>query len=191
MTSMIKKVLKEVHPDTRISKNALSQLNFLLSHMSKKILAKAYFLTKYNLGISSGKIMNENPSELTTNDMLIATMFVLPGELAKHAVSEGKRGVNKEKILKKDKLIVPSNMAYSDDTLKFLKGVLEYLAAELLELGGNAARDNRQKTISIRHLTLAVVNDEELNKMFHMVDYQFVGGGVLPNIHSVLLPKKK
>ena len=190
MRSMIKMIIRQIHPDMHVSKNVLSQLNFLLSHMSKKILTKAYFLTKYNLG-STGKYIVENPSEITDKEMLVATMFVLPGELYKHAVSEGKKEVLKDnkKITKKDRLIIPSNMTYSDGALKFLKGVLEYLTAELIELGGNATRDNRKKTINIRYLALAVYNDEELNKMLHLVDYEFVGGGVLPNIHSVLLKK--
>ena len=190
MTNMIKKVGKEVHPDMRINKNVLSQLNFLLSYVSTKILTKAYFLTKHNLG-ANGKYIVEDPSEITDEEISFATVFILPGELAKHAVSEGKKGVKTQKILKKDTLIIPSDMSCSDDGLKFLKGVLEYLAAELLELGGNAARDNRKKTLDVRHLTLAVYNDEELSKLFNIIDYEFVGGGVMPNIHSKLLPKKK
>jgi histone H2A len=43
--------------------------------------------------------------------------------------------------------------------------VLEYLAAEILELAGNAARDNKKSRIIPRHVLLAVRNDEELNKL--------------------------
>lgn len=69
----------------------------------------------------------------------------------------------------------------------YLASVLEYLTAEVLELAGNAARDNKKNRIVPRHIQLAVRNDEELNKLFGGVT--IAQGGVLPNIHSVLIPK--
>uniref|UniRef100_A0A8D0G9S8 Histone H2A n=1 Tax=Sphenodon punctatus TaxID=8508 RepID=A0A8D0G9S8_SPHPU len=70
----------------------------------------------------------------------------------------------------------------------YMAAVLEYLTAEILELAGNAARDNRKSRIIPRHLQLAVRNDEELNKLLGGVT--IAQGGVLPNIQAVLLPKK-
>lgn len=70
----------------------------------------------------------------------------------------------------------------------YLAAVLEYLAAEILELAGNAARDNKKGRIIPRHLQLAVRNDEELNKLLSGVT--IAQGGVLPNIQPVLLPRK-
>jgi histone H2A len=70
----------------------------------------------------------------------------------------------------------------------YLAAVLEYLAAEILELAGNAARDNKKSRIIPRHLQLAIRNDEELNRLLgHVVISQ---GGVLPQIHAELLPAK-
>jgi len=69
-----------------------------------------------------------------------------------------------------------------------MAAVLEYLAAEVLELAGNAARDNKKSRIVPRHVQLAVRNDEELNKLLAGVTIS--QGGVLPNIQAVLLPKK-
>ncbi|XP_002739291.1 histone H2A-like [Saccoglossus kowalevskii] len=70
----------------------------------------------------------------------------------------------------------------------YMAAVLEYLAAEILELAGNAARDNKKTRINPRHVQLAVRNDEELNRL--MAGVTIAQGGVLPNIQAVLLPKK-
>ncbi|XP_055823366.1 histone H2A.1-like [Solanum dulcamara] len=70
----------------------------------------------------------------------------------------------------------------------YLAVVLEYLGAEVLELAGNAARDNKKTRIIPRHVLLAVRNDEELGKL--LAGVTIASGGVLPNINPVLLPKK-
>merc|ERR1712130_291079 len=70
----------------------------------------------------------------------------------------------------------------------YMAAVLEYLAAEILELAGNAARDNKKQRIVPRHLQLAIRNDEELNKL--LGDVVISQGGVVPHIESQLLPTK-
>ncbi|XBI73579.1 hypothetical protein VPH35_067301 [Triticum aestivum] len=66
-------------------------------------------------------------------------------------------------------------------------GAPVYLSA-VLELAGNAARDNKKTRIVPRHIQLAVRNDEELSKLLGSVT--IANGGVVPNINQVLLPKK-
>ncbi|OWK07731.1 hypothetical protein Celaphus_00008240 [Cervus elaphus hippelaphus] len=71
----------------------------------------------------------------------------------------------------------------------YMAAVIEYLAAEILELAGNAARDNKKARIGPRHILLAVANDEELNQLLKGVT--IASGGVLPRIHPELLAKKR
>merc|ERR1712007_34445 len=69
----------------------------------------------------------------------------------------------------------------------YLAAVLEYLTAEVIELAGNAARDNKKTRIIPRHIQLAIRSDDELTKLLGGVT--IAAGGVLPNIHNNLLPK--
>ena len=70
----------------------------------------------------------------------------------------------------------------------YLAVVLEYLAAEALELTGNTAKDSKKSRIIPRHLMIGFTSDEEFKKL--LVGVTITHGGVVP-VHSVLIPKAK
>lgn len=77
----------------------------------------------------------------------------------------------------------------SSDAAVYLAAVLEYMMAEIIECSGQAATDNKRTRISPRHISLAIRNDDELNRLLKTA--LIPHGGVLPNIHDSLLPKKR
>merc|ERR1712226_1639307 len=80
----IYKVLKQVHPDTGVSSKAMSIMNSLVNDIFERIAAEASRLAHYN-----------KRSTITSREIQTAVRLLLPGELAKHAVSEGTKAVTK------------------------------------------------------------------------------------------------
>ena len=83
-SSYIYKVLKQVHPDCGMSKRAMSIMNSFVNDTFEKIALEASRLAKF-----SGK------ATITSREIQTAARLILPGELAKHAVSEGTKAVTK------------------------------------------------------------------------------------------------
>ena len=80
----IYKVLKQVHPDTGVSSKAMSIMNSFVNDLFERIANEASRLTKYN-----------KKSTISSREIQTAVRLLLPGELAKHAVSEGTKAVTK------------------------------------------------------------------------------------------------
>ncbi|KAK3163932.1 hypothetical protein QOZ80_1AG0010360 [Eleusine coracana subsp. coracana] len=78
------KVLKQVHPDIGISSKAMSIMNSFINDIFEKLAAEAAKLARYN----------KKPT-ITSREIQTSVRLVLPGELAKHAVSEGTKAVTK------------------------------------------------------------------------------------------------
>eukprot|EP00092_Neocalanus_flemingeri_P085927 GFUD01108198.1.p1 GENE.GFUD01108198.1~~GFUD01108198.1.p1 ORF type:complete len:158 (+),score=47.06 GFUD01108198.1:55-528(+) len=79
------------------------------------------------------------------------------------------------------KFIRPASVVY-------LGAVIEYLLAEVLELAGNCARDNKRKIIKPRHVMMAVEMDDELKPLFS--DVIMPGSGVVPGVHTCLMGRR-
>ena len=71
----------------------------------------------------------------------------------------------------------------------YLASVLEYLTAEVLELAGNAAAENKKKRLTPRHVMMAIRKDTELDSL--LGDARIAGGGVLNSIEPKLAKKSK
>ena len=222
----IKKVLKQIHPDSGIAVKAgkviqdmLVDVLMQLVDASSKLANKSAFLIQV-IPEEAPEAEGSALGQVVHHDVIRALRLVYPGELAKHAVSEACKAVNKLKAnAGENPTITQANTSagltfsslvtrnairkrlgtavmtldsglptFSVPALAAITAALEYLCAEILELSGNAARDNRKVRIIERHIQLAIRNDEELNKQFR--DKVIPGGGVLPNIHRVLLPQK-
>jgi histone H2B len=89
-SSYIYKVLKQVHPDTGISKKGMSIMNSFINDIFERIAGEAGKLVTYN-----------KTSTLGSREVQTAVRLMLPGELAKHAVSEGTKAVTKYDATKK------------------------------------------------------------------------------------------
>ena len=83
-STYIYKVLKQVHPDTGISKKGMSIMNSFINDIFERIAAEAGRLGRYN-----------SKATLSSREIQTSVRLILPGELAKHAVSEGTKAVTK------------------------------------------------------------------------------------------------
>ncbi len=83
-STYIYKVLKQVHPEVGVSNKAMSIMNSFVNDIFERIAGEASKLAKYN-----------KKSTISSREIQTSVRLILPGELAKHAVSEGTKAVTK------------------------------------------------------------------------------------------------
>jgi len=83
-STYIYKVLKQVHPDTGISNKAMLILNSFVNDIFERIAGEASKLASYN-----------KKSTISSREIQTSVRLILPGELSKHAISEGTKAVTK------------------------------------------------------------------------------------------------
>lgn len=180
--SFIRKVLKQVHPDTGINSKSVELMNNIIRSFFDKIMKTLSIL----LNKSSRKTVTSREIQFS-----VIMSFHGKGKITKFAISEGVKSVTKYKESKKRKLTAnePRSTAYraslqfpvirfwnlmkkhgttervSKIAAIYIAAVLEYLTAEILDLAGNVARDNNFTRIKPRHIFLALQNDAELSRI--------------------------
>jgi len=83
-SSYIYKVLKQVHPNTGISTRGMSIINSFIQDIFERLSLEASKLSRYT-----------KKATLSSREFQTAVRLILPGELSKHAVSEGTKAVTK------------------------------------------------------------------------------------------------
>lgn len=202
----INKVLKQVHPNNQLSENVKSQINGFINYLGSTLASICFDLT--------GKVFHKKntPAVISSRHIQTAVRLILPGELAKHAVREGAKAVarftlnsevasNGKKNSRSSKAGLQFPVSVCEKIIRnygrsvrscssvYLSAVLEYITAEILELSGNASRDNKLIKINPRHLFFGVNFDEELSTLFEILNYKIVEGGVIPKIETYYLNK--
>lgn len=200
----IHKVLKQVHPDTRISHESLALMNFIVNFLCVKIAHKAVMLVNPLNYESKKKTTTTAKKTISSRDIQAAVRLLLEGELPKHAVSSGTKAVTKytsfhpksekpttaaEKAGLQFSVSRTSNLLRRNISLRvgetasvYLAAVLEYICAEILELAGNNSKDHKMKTIMPRHMKEIVVEDKELHRL--MRDLHVILPGVKDQPHN-------
>lgn len=196
----ISKVLKQVADKNGITSNSKQQLNSAICFVARNISDMAIRLTE----ISKKKTISDKEVSNTVK-------ILFSGDLSVNSIREGEKSVKKFSVESskgssrqgKAGIIFPPsitekflrNFGYSKIMVTntapvFLAAVLEYLVAEILLLASKTAVNNKRIRITIRDLQLSVGEDKELSELFDKLNISFLGGGVIPYIHTCLALKK-
>ena len=199
----ISKVLKQISTSNGITNNAKQQLNSILCYIIKHISILTVKLT-----------MAGKKKTISLKEIENSLILVLSGKLLENSLKEGQKScsnisnnennnINSSRQNKAGIIFPPSlvekflrdfgssNVMIGNLSPIFLASVLEYICFEILDLSVNYCKENKHIRIIVRDLELSVRNDYELNNLFVKLNISFLGGGVLPYIHSSLLNKTK
>jgi histone H2B len=193
----IHKILKDISPTAHIDQHALNNINMMAHHIIDMVIAK-------------GELIKRDHKLYGPREVQTSVQMILGKELSRHAVTEGTKAIMRftnsasgtsenriRKATRADNIIPPSLIrrilkekstynSISDKACVFLSAVIEYILSEIIDVSsGRALMDHI--TVNTRDVMFGIKNDEELNALFTGV----FNGGVMPNLHSILLPKRE
>ena len=205
----IYRVLKQVHPDQGMSGDGLSEMNNLVRIVLQRVVQavnRVMVTSASRKTVSSREIQSavrlSVPGELSKHSVSEGTKAVTKYNAARAARENKDKGDTKAKPQSRASLAglvfpvtrienIMMELSNSDRKAEtaavYLAAVLEYITAEVLELAGNAARDNKKIRVTPRHIKLAILNDKELVQLF---DGVVLSGGVRPHIENALIKIK-
>lgn len=194
----ISKVLKQINNHNGITSNAKQQLNSFLCIFLKHIVS-----------IISELTLSAKKKTITIKEIENALKIVLFGELLNCCCQEGNKACDvytKSNEIKGsrqtraniifppsiiEKFLRHSNLMIANMSPIYLAAVLEFITYEIIDMSISYCNQNKHSRITIRDIELAVRNDTEINILLKKCNINFLGGGVVPYIHSSLVNKKQ
>lgn len=189
----IPKVMKTITTDRSITSNAKQQLNSIMCLLTEELTKQVYWLTllagKKTMSTKqlSNAIRLSFPTILSTEVCRYGETVVTKFEnRPKHGTRQEKTGLIMPPFVA-EKFLRYTGLSITKTTPIFMVAVLEYLLRMIFT---DVVKLYQRNRIAIRDLELTVRQNNELNKLFEKFRISFVGGGVVPYIHDILLNKK-
>lgn len=195
----IYRVLKQVHHDGGMSGDGLVAMNNIVTIIVRNIMDKVnrLMLSVKRKTISVNEIESAvklyMPGELEKHSLSegnkAVKKYVSAKEAHKNSKKKGNSVVTSSRaamaglifpIIRIENIMMSFSISERKSELAavFLTAVVEYICAEVLELAGNSAKDNKKQRITPRHIMMAVRSDSELSKLFANTIFS---GGVVPS----------
>lgn len=199
----ISKVLKTITSSHGITANAKQQLNSVICSLAQFIATRSVQLT-----------LIAHKKTMSVKEIENAVRIFMYGNLRDNSVKHGRDAVEKFSVDDNEEskhlsrqnranIVFPPSIAekflrnfghsklmITKTTPVYFATVLQYVVSEILIQAVRNATENNHSRVTIRDLELGVRTDKELDRLFRTTNMQFLGGGVLPEIHEALLTKK-
>ena len=196
----ISKLLKNISPESSLTLNVKQQLNSCLTILAKEISDYAIKLTFF----SGKKTLSEKEIDnavkiIFSDDMYNSSSEYVNSKITKYRTDEGKYNSRQDKA----GIIFPpsicerflrnfgySNIMVTEISPIYLASVIEFITETILVKAVERSQTRNKIRITIRDIDISIKTDSNLGKLFHTLNISFLGGGVIPYIHSSLLVKK-